>query len=109
MNDYYTELANRDKATKPIKIIGVEEISCRCPNDNYEVGWGVPEEELDLQIWLESTTMRYKINTTLVLTQVIRVTQNHIQLKNFKKTDMQNIKLIEDWKEVIDKLSKKVE
>ena len=48
MNDYYTELANRDKAAKPVKIIRTEEISCRCPNDNYEVGWGVPEEELDL-------------------------------------------------------------
>lgn len=49
------------------------------------------------------------ITTVLVLTQVIRVTQNAIQLKNFKKTDMQNVKLIEDWKVIIDKLDKKVE
>lgn len=48
MNDYIKELVDRDQEKKPIKIIGVEEISCRCPNDNYEVGWGVPEEELDL-------------------------------------------------------------
>lgn len=26
------------KATKPVKITDTEEISCRCPNDNYEVG-----------------------------------------------------------------------
>lgn len=48
MNDYHTELENRDKKKKPIRITGTEEISCRCPNDNYEVGWGVPDEELDL-------------------------------------------------------------
>lgn len=36
------------EAAKPVKIIRTEEISCRCPNDNYEVDWGVPEEELDL-------------------------------------------------------------
>ena len=44
------------------------------------------------------------ITTVLVLTQVIRVTQNAISLKNFKKTDMQNVKLIEEWKKAIDKL-----
>jgi len=38
MNDYYKELEDRDKATKPVKITDTEEISCRCPNDNYEVG-----------------------------------------------------------------------
>ena len=48
MNDYYKELEDRDKATKPVKITDTEEISCRCPNDNYEVGWGVSDEELDL-------------------------------------------------------------
>ena len=48
MNDYYTELENRDQATKPVRIISTEEISYRCPNDSYEVGWGVPEEEPDL-------------------------------------------------------------
>ena len=44
MNDYVKELINRDQAIKPIKIIA----TYRCPNDNYEVGWGVPDEELDL-------------------------------------------------------------
>ena len=48
MNDYIKELADRDQEKKPIKIIKTEEISCRCPNDDYEVGWGVPGEELDL-------------------------------------------------------------
>lgn len=48
MNDYIKELVDRDQEKKPIKIIKTEEISCRCPNDDYEVGWGVPGEELDL-------------------------------------------------------------
>ena len=48
MNDYIKELVDRDQEKKPIKIIGAEEISCRCPNDDYAVGWGVPDEELDL-------------------------------------------------------------
>ena len=48
MNDYLTGLTIRDKGVKPTRISKTEEISCRCPNDNYEVGWGVPDEELDL-------------------------------------------------------------
>lgn len=48
MNDYIKELVDRDQEIKPTAIIGKEEISYRCPNDNYEVGWGVPGEELDL-------------------------------------------------------------
>ena len=40
------------------------------------------------------------ITTVLVLTQVIRVTQNAIQLKQVKKTDAENQKIIQANKEV---------
>jgi len=50
------------------------------------------------------TTYLTIITTALVLTQIIRVTQNTIALQNHLKTDKMNKQLMEDWKEIVDKL-----
>lgn len=41
------------------------------------------------------------ITTVLVLTQIIRVAQNHIQLKHIKYTDKLNEELMKDWERII--------
>ena len=41
------------------------------------------------------------ITTVLVLTQVIRVMQNAIQLKHMKYTDKLNQELMKDWERII--------
>ena len=50
------------------------------------------------------TTYLTIITTALVITQIIRVTQNTIALQNHLKTDKMNKQLMEDWKEIVDKL-----
>ena len=44
------------------------------------------------------------ITTVLVLTQIIRVTQNAISLKHVKKTDKLNEELMKDWKQIVSDL-----
>ena len=46
--------------------------------------------------------------TALVLTQIIRVTQNWFDLRNYKKTDKYNQELMNNWKEIIEKLDEKI-
>jgi len=50
------------------------------------------------------TTYLTIITTALVITQIIRVTQNTIALQNHLKTDKMNKQLMTDWKEIVDKL-----
>ena len=50
------------------------------------------------------TTYLTIITTALVITQIIRVTQNTIALQNHLKTDKMNKQLMEDWKEIVDRL-----
>ena len=50
------------------------------------------------------TTYLTIITTALVITQIIRVTQNTIALQNHLKTDKMNKQLMADWKEIVDKL-----
>ena len=50
------------------------------------------------------TTYLTIITTALVLTQIIRVTQNTIALQNHLKTDKMNKQLMADWKEIVDRL-----
>lgn len=50
------------------------------------------------------TTYLTIITTILVLTQIIRVTQNYLQLRNFKATDRKNDELIRDWKNIIEEI-----
>jgi len=50
------------------------------------------------------TTYLTIITTVLVLTQIIRVTQNTIAIINNKQTEKLNRKVMEDWKEIVDKL-----
>jgi hypothetical protein len=51
------------------------------------------------------TTYLTIITTVLVLTQIIRVTQNWIQLRNWKAMDGHNEELMRDWKAVLDRLN----
>ncbi len=51
------------------------------------------------------TTYLTIITTVLVLTQIIRVTQNWIQLRNWKVMDRHNEELMRDWKAVLDRLN----
>lgn len=44
------------------------------------------------------------ITTILVLTQIIRVTQNYIQLKHLKKTDEYNESIRDEWFEMLNAL-----
>ena len=50
------------------------------------------------------TTYLTIITTVLVLTQIIRVTQNTIAIINNKQTEKLNRKVMEDWKEIVDRL-----
>ena len=50
------------------------------------------------------TTYLTIITTALVITQIIRVTQNTIALQNHLKTDKMNKQLMADWKEIVDRL-----
>ena len=50
------------------------------------------------------TTYLTIITTALVITQIIRVTQNTIAIINNKQTEKLNRKVMEDWKEIVDKL-----
>ena len=50
------------------------------------------------------TTYLTIITTALVITQIIRVTQNTIALQNHLKTDKMNKQLMADWKDIVDKL-----
>ena len=50
------------------------------------------------------TTYLTIITTALVLTQIIRVTQNTIAIINNKQTEKLNRKVMEDWKEIVDRL-----
>ena len=44
------------------------------------------------------------ITTVLVITQIIRLVQNAISLSHIKETDKMNVKLMEDWKVIINNL-----
>jgi len=52
------------------------------------------------------------ITTTLVLTQIIRLIQNAIQLKHLAKTKIDNSEVVQAWKELkntMDNLEKRLE
>ena len=49
------------------------------------------------------------ITTVLVITQIIRLIQNTIQLKSMKETHRLNYKLVKDWNEVLDKFNDLIE
>ena len=55
------------------------------------------------------TTYLTIITTVLVLTQIIRLIQNAIQLKSMKETHRLNYKLVKDWNEVLDKFNELIE
>ena len=50
------------------------------------------------------TTYLTIITTALVITQIIRVAQNTIAIINNKQTEKLNRKIMEDWKEIVDRL-----
>jgi len=49
------------------------------------------------------------ITTVLVITQIIRLIQNAIQLKSMKEIRETNRDLIKDWNEVLDKFNDLIE
>jgi hypothetical protein len=55
------------------------------------------------------TTYLTIITTVLVLTQIIRVTQNWIQLRNWQATDQQNRDLMRDWERILCRLEKLID
>ena len=51
------------------------------------------------------------ITTVLVLTQVIRVSQNYIQLRHLKNKELEEIEIREEWRKLcksIDRLNKNI-
>ena len=49
------------------------------------------------------------ITTVLVLTQIIRVTQNFLQLKHIARTDERNLRILEQWQDIAETMYKVAE